>query len=39
MEEIYILYTMTFAILIYVSWRIGTIAAQLENIEKKLNEE
>lgn len=39
MTEIHILYAMTFAILIYVGWSIGTIKAQLETIKKMLEEE
>ena len=36
--DIYILYAITTFILIYDSWSIGTIKAQLEEIEKKLND-
>lgn len=39
MTEIHILYAITFTILIYVSWSLGTIKAQLEIIKDLLEKE
>jgi hypothetical protein len=36
MNEIHILYAMTFTILIYVGWSLGIIKAQLKDIEQKI---